>query len=248
MNTPSAPAGPHPSRLAVSEYLSGEAAPAERAALEAHAAACGECAATLRSAMEARDAFAAKYPSLGYLAATRRARRAAAPAPGFLDRWRAFWAAPGRPALATATLVLAAVVLLRLAWQPAPADLSAKGAAKAILSVNGRPVPGDTLACKPGDTLQLGIVSEHPVHFAVLYRDDEGPLQVYMDEGRGAPRGNPAGEPLPHSLILDAGWARERLYCVWSPEPFDAQAARDRAEGKPGGPPGLRVFLLRNSP
>jgi hypothetical protein len=201
----------------------------------------------LREAIEARDAFAAKYPSRGYLAATRRGRVAAAP-PGFRERWRAFWARPARPAWALALVLLAAALVWRGPWRPAPSDLAAKGAAKVVLYVNGKPAPGDTVACKPGDTLQLGIVSGRPVHFAVLYRDDEGPLKAYMDEGEGEPRGNPGGEALPHSLILDAGWARERLYCVWSFEPFDAQAARDRAEGKPGGPAGLRAFLLLNAP
>lgn len=240
-----ASAGPHPSRLALSEYLAGEASPQDRSAVEAHAEACPDCAAMLRDATAARDAFAEKYPTWKYFAATRRARSGRAPVK---NRWRALWdAVSARPVVAMAALLILAIVAVRLPWRPAPSDLSAKGALKFYLFVNGR-AAGDTVPCKPGDTLQLGIVADKPVHFAVLYRDDEGALQAYMDEGQGEPLGNPQGENLPHSLILEQGWSRERLYCIWSSETFDAQTARARAGGEAIGALQMRTFLLLNSP
>jgi hypothetical protein len=241
--------GSHPSRLEVSEYLAGAAAPAARAAFEAHAAACPDCGAMLREAMADRDAFASKYPSLEYFRATRRVRGlATAPAaPGFLDRVKAWYKTPAaRPVFMAAAILVLATVLLR--WPSPSADLSAKGAAKMVLAVNGKAAAGDTVACKAGDTLQLGIVSEKPVHYAVLYRDDDGPLQAYMDDGRQAPRGGPTGENLPHSLVMSQGWVVERLYIVWSSEPFDSGSARARAAGAPPGALGLRVFVLLNAP
>jgi hypothetical protein len=238
--------GPHPSRLAVSEYLAGDGAPADRAAFEAHISACPDCLAALREAESARDAFTARYPSLEYFRATRRARRPAPP-PGPLDRLKAWWSRPAaRPVFAAALLLLLAAVVLTRLPRPAP-DLSPKGTAKVVLAVNGKAVPGDTVRCRPGDTLQLGIVSDRPVHYAVLYRDDEGPLRAYMEDGLAAPKGGPAGEDLPHSLVLDGGWAREILFCVWSFEPFDARAARARIEDGGGGLR-LRAFVLLNVP
>ncbi|MBW8887363.1 MAG: zf-HC2 domain-containing protein [Fibrobacteres bacterium] len=237
--------GPHPSRLALAEFLAGEASPADRSALESHVQACPDCAAKLREATAARDAFAAKYPSWEYFSATRRARSARAPAKSAL---RAFWdSLSPRPAIAIAALLILAIVALRVPWTPSPSDLSAKGSAEFHLFVNGR-ASGDSVACKPGDTLQLGIIADRPVHFAVLYRDDEGALQTYMDEGQGRPLGNPRGENLPHSLILERGWQRERLYCIWSYGTFDSRAARAQAEGKAVAGLHMRPFLLLNSP
>lgn len=248
--------GPHPSRFAISEYLAGEGTAAEREVLEAHTRACPDCAAVLRSAVEARDAFLSRNPRPRAADAPRAIRPPARP--GLLDRLRDLWGSPaGKPAFAFAALLILAVVAIRPTFRTAPPDLSAKGAARFVLFVNGRPAAGDSVACRAGDTLQLGIVAEKPVHYAILYRDDEGPLQTYMDEGNGRPVGAPGGENLPHSLVLTAGWARERLYCVWSPEPFDAGAARARAEGGQAGEAGkageagglgLRSFLLLNSP
>jgi hypothetical protein len=240
--------GPHPSRLAISEYLAGACEPGAKAAFETHLATCPDCEGIVQEATAARDAFASRYPSLEYFGATRRARgRTAPPAPGFLDRVKAWWRTPAaRPVFMAAAILILATVLLR--WPSPTADLSAKGAAKMILSLNGKPVVGDTVACQAGDTLQLGIVSDRPVHYAVLYRDDDGPLQAYMDDGRKAPRGGPKGENLPHSLIMSQGWRLERLYCVWSSEPLDAKDARARANGGPPGTLGLRVFVLLNAP
>jgi len=237
--------GPHLSRLALSEFLAGEASTGDRSALETHVQACPDCAARLREATAARDAFAEKYPSWEYFSATRRARSAQAPAK---SRLRAFWdAISARPAIAIAALLVLAIVAVRIPWSPSPSDLSAKGSVKFYLFVNGR-AAGDSVTCKPGDTLQLGIVANQPVHFAVLYRDDEGALQAYMDEGQGQPLGKPQGENLPYSLILERGWRRERLYCIWSYGTFDSQSARAGAEGKTIGALRMRSFLLLNSP
>jgi hypothetical protein len=234
--------------LAVAEYLAGEGAPEARAIIESHAAGCPDCGRMLQEAVAARDGFASRYPSLEYFGATRRVRgREAAPPARLLDRVKSWWNTPAaRPVFMAAAVLILATVFLR--WPSGTADLSAKGAAKVVLTVNGKTATGDTVACKAGDTLQLGIVSERPVHYAVLYRDDSGPLQTYMDDGRKPPRGGPEGETLPHSLVMSQGWGLERLYCVWSYEPFDAKDAQARADGGPAGALGMRIFILLNAP
>jgi hypothetical protein len=127
-------------------------------------------------------------------------------------------------------------------------EYTAKGEAVFYLFHNGRQIHRDTLECKPSDTLQLGITSPAPVHYALLYRDDGGGIQVYLgaSDGKLAPLGSPSGQNLPNSLILDQGWRREELYCLWSPQPFTLDEAK-AAVTSSAKPLHLQTYLLLGS-
>jgi hypothetical protein len=130
-------------------------------------------------------------------------------------------------------------------WTPSGGDLTPKGGASFYLFVSGKPVSGDTVRCGPGDTLQFGIISPKPVHYAVLYQDDGGSLLAYMP-GDAPPVGSPEGEDLPQSLVLEGTWSREDIHCIWSGKPLTPERARERAMSPPGnkGDPGLKTYIL----
>ncbi len=128
---------------------------------------------------------------------------------------------------------------------------SSKGSAGFYLFRNGRQIAESTLLCKPSDTLQLGITSPQPVHYALLYKDDEGEIGLYLsDAGKDEPLGKPSGQNLSKSLILDQGWHREILFCVWSKTPFTLEEAKSVALASldldfnaKGGPAGKALHL-----
>lgn len=252
-NTPGTPgtSGSHVSRLALGRLMAGDLDAAEKTAVEAHLAGCPACGALLREAEGAAAGFASKYPSLEYLAATRRSRRNPRPeANGF---WEKLWGSltgggAVRGALAAMVLFVSGLAVMRYGnWTPSGGggDLTAKGEASFYLFVNGRQVVGDTVRCGPGDTLQLGILGPKPVHYAVLYQDDGGALLAYMP-GDAPPVGSAKGQNLPHSLVLEGTWAREDLHCLWSDKPLTPERARERAMAPPSasGDPRLKTYIL----
>lgn len=240
--------GGHASRFAIARLLAGDLSGTELAALEDHLRTCPGCGRVRREAEAAAHAFAEKFPTREYLNAVQRSRKGLGPerAPG---RMSLLWerlagtarnAGAVRSALAGLILLLAGGVLVWFQPSGAPQDLSAKGAAAFYLAVKGKggqaEARGDTLAVAAGDTLQLGIVSAAPVHYAVLYRDDGGEILSYLASGAegNPPAGSPEGENLPNSLVLDGAWSREDLFALWSPEPFTFEEARARVAGHPG--------------
>jgi hypothetical protein len=256
--------GGHPSRMALGRLLAGDCEPAARTALESHIASCAHCGRVFENARLDAEDFARRRPTLESL--DRRRTRAVIEDAGDAGGWarkllQALDRGLGmRPALAgLAVLVLASVIGV-LQWRGAgghggtggnASDLSPKGSARFLAYLNGKPWPDDTLACAPKDTLQLILVAEAPVHYAVLFRDDGGPLMPYMvsEQGIGPPVGSPRGEALPHSLILGEGWTREIIYCLSSPRSFTLVEAQQAVAliGRPAEGPmfGLiRVQLL----
>ncbi|MDB5103296.1 MAG: hypothetical protein JWP91_985 [Fibrobacteres bacterium] len=265
----------HPSRFRIAGYLAGALDPAQSRETEAHVLVCPGCATLLADARGQAALFADKFPTLESLDASRvhpvpsprhRTRSEAPNRPGWLERLQD-WFDRGfgmRPALAGLALLAAGTMIyLNLPAGNAGgtaasetgsgSEFTAKGSTGFYLFHNGRQVQGDTLACKPSDTLQLGITSAEPVHYALLYRDDDGGLEAYLD-GSGmasAPLGKPMGENLPKSLILEAGWKRESLYCLWSVRPFSLDEAKARAaavhpdlSSKGAGSLHLQTYLL----
>jgi hypothetical protein len=253
--------GGHPSRMALGRLLAGDCDPAARAALESHIASCAHCGRVFENARLDADDFARRRPALENL--NRRPRRASVDGSADAQGWarkllqaldRGFGM---RPALAGLAILVLASVIGVLQWRgmhgsgSEASDLAAKGSAKFLVYLNGKPWLDDTLACAPKDTLQLTLVADAPVHYAVLFRDDGGPLMPYMvsEQGSGPPVGSPRGAELPHSLILGEGWAREIIYCVSSRESFtlieaeQAVALVDHAAGAPGTG-ALRVQIL----
>lgn len=235
--------GAHPSRLAMARFL---AAPAEASKeFHDHVRGCADCDRAFSQARERAAAFQAAYPDWDSLARTRRVR--AVPTAGktrfaFLEKWFRF-----APRAALAGLAVAAGAWYWTVNHAPSQDLTPKGEARFYLFVNGAQAARDTVECRSSDTLQLGLTSPGPMHYAVLYRDDEDGIRVYMENGR--PLGRPKGENLPHSLILQGEWKTEKLYCVWSPRPFTAAEARARIGGgadRIAGPLRLQTYLLNN--
>jgi hypothetical protein len=117
--------------------------------------------------------------------------------------------------------------------------------------VNGVAVSGDSLRARPGDTIQLGIVSSAPVYYALYYRDDGRDLLPYFSAGDSArrPIGTAQGENLPRSLVLDSLWKRETLYALSSAKPFSHAEAVERITAQETGRlpqegPALQRFLV----
>ena len=227
----------HLSRLAISRILAGENLH------EPHLAGCRECQAAVAEARSQSGSIAQRFPTFESLDTVVRRRQAnkAPENPSLfrdalqsLDRlFRRF----NSPMVGTAFATLLVLGLGTWVWRSANPgmdnDLAAKGdGAKAkkafFIFINGTQAYGDSLQAGPSDTLQLGIVSPHPVHYAVLFRDDGQALGAYLggSENQANPLGNPQGEPLPKSLILDGTWKREILYCVWADRPFSIEEAK----------------------
>lgn len=243
--------GGHPSRLSLARLLAGDLEADGRITLEAHIRACPHCSGVFENAKAEAAAFARRHPHRKTAAGGRSREKAKVRESGlgWLRRLReVFDGGFGmRPALAGfALLALASVIWVANGRMNASRgnDLSAKGSPRFQAYLNGKPAHGDTLACAPMDTLQLLILAEEPVHYAVLYRDDDGPLTAYLigDADGGKALGSPRGEPLPHSLVLGPGWIRETLFCVWSPHAFTPGEAQAAAGGDSAG--GLRVQII----
>jgi hypothetical protein len=126
-----------------------------------------------------------------------------------------------------------------LAVQGEPIDLQAAEQAKTAyyVFVNGKSAMGDSLRVRAGDTIQLGIVSQNPVYYALYYRDDGNELKPYFAAGESSqtPIGNPQGENLPKSLVLDSLWKKETLYAMASPQRFSHAEALSRIKAQETG-------------
>lgn len=256
MSEKTAAAGAHVSRLALIGLYRGRLAGTEKARVEAHLGDCPRCAALFAQARETARGFEAEFPTWDSLADSLRlapSRRARAGA-GWRDRlaraWESLAGAASGPRLAFSALLLmaAAVAVFRFApEQPVGERWAHKGEGDAafFLFANGRQAGGDTLRCRPSDTLQLGITAPVPVHYAVLYQDDDGEVLAYMADRTGdqTPLGSPDGETLPHSLILKGGWKRELLHCLWSVRPFGLEEAKAAVSRGSSGI-GVRTYVL----
>jgi hypothetical protein len=254
--------GGHLSRLALMEWKGGLMEGADRADAETHLKTCVRCA----SRLEAFKAEAAEFekefptwPSVGGPVAPARLGRPARveAAPSLWERVLELLRPGPGPRIAFASLlVLAALGTTFWMRGPGPVHdgLSPKGkeAASFYLFVNGVQALTDTVKSGPGDSLQLGLIGEKPVHYAVLYRDDESPIEPYMvdKDGTQKPLGSPDGDNLPHSLILKGEWKREVLYCLWSPRRFTlAEAlARARQPADAASDIRLRTLVLKATP
>jgi hypothetical protein len=246
----------HPSRLTLGRLLAGDVDASARLDLEKHVRACPDCNAAFAKAEQAAARFAGKYPTLESLAFGR-THRTSAPAPepqGWLRRLtRAFEGGFGRRhAFAALGLLVFAAVIWQVNGRMGRDDLTAKGGTHFYLVHNGQQVRGADLACAPQDTLQFGIIGSDPVYYALLYRDDQGRIAPYMGGEGGAqqPLGNPQGQNLPHSLVLEGGWSSETIFCIWSNQPFtldDAVKFAGNLEANPE-PQGLhaQIFQLKN--
>lgn len=258
--------GGHLSRLALIQMRGGLLQGMERAEAETHLKSCTRCASRLDQARTAAAEFDRDFPtweSLKGSAAPARPRpRLATAGAGWWERvLDLLGPGPGPRIAFVGLLVLLAVGTTFWMRGGAPAEdaLTPKGQASAgyYLFVNGVRALRDTVTAGPGDSLQLGLAGEAPVQYAVLYQDDAGAVEPYMVDGNGSQRalGSPAGDNLPHSLILKGTWKREMLFCLSSPRRFTLAEALARVRLSAGAKVGgvvdsdirLRTFIL-NSP
>lgn len=120
------------------------------------------------------------------------------------------------------------------------------------LFINGRAVSTEIAVARPYDTLRLRLTAPARIPYAVLYRDDEGPVSVHLAPDVGRVAGSMRGESLPGNPILGAGWKTSTWYCLTSDHPFtleEAKALADRGDEKNGAAEnGLRarIFRLKN--
>jgi hypothetical protein len=238
----------HPSRFVMGQFLAGGLDNTLEREIHDHLRGCGSCGRIFSEARGTAAAFAVKFPEWETLRRTRRQRRLAATERelrifGFLPKWLGL-----TPRFALAGLVfLAGAGYLGLGKHAQQGDLTAKGDARFYLFINGAQASRDTVECAPSDTLQLGLTSPGPQHYAVLYRDDQEGIRVYMESAKMKPVGKPQGENLPHSLVLQSDWKEETIFCISSPAPFTAADARSAIDGKnPRRPLRLQTYHLVN--
>jgi hypothetical protein len=259
------PSGGHVSRLSLIQLRGNALDAAARAEAEAHLASCDRCAALYGVLQREAAAFEKEFPTWNALRDRNPAASATPPRPLRVEPGPAWWSrflealrpSPGPRAAFAGLLVLAAIGSVLWLRGPGPAvapsggdTFTAKGAPTAsfYLFVNGGQAGSDSLICGPGDTLQLGLTGPEPVHYSVLYQDDQEPVRPYLSNADGGrPLGSPAGDNLPHSLVLKGTWKRELLHCLWSPKPFTTEeaASRVRDAANPSRPDiRLRTFTL----
>jgi hypothetical protein len=237
----------HPSRLLMARFLAKETESQEEMFMNTHLRDCGECGRLFAEAQQQTATFMAAHPDLQGLIRTRKVR--VNPAAALQPRRWAFgrWLRLAVPfALASLAFTVGA-----LYWKPfgGAQDLTAKGESRFYLFVNGAQAAKDTVVCRSSDTLQLGLTSPQPMHFAVLYQDDQKGIRAYMGGGSMPKVGKPKGENLPHSLILTGDWRNETLYCIWSPRPFsmgEAKAMAGKSAAMLAGSLHLQTFQLVN--
>jgi hypothetical protein len=226
----SAPLGAHPSRFMLARFLAGGLDADMERDFHDHVRACDACDKKYSLARRSAGEFLSAHPEWESLRRSRPWPRRipwvteTLPKLRFLAKWLAL-----APRIALGCLpLLACVWYLGVAKRAPRPDLTLKGEARFHLFVNGGRTAGDTLECLPSDTLQLDLISAVPMHYAVLYRDDDGSIRPYMENGKSKPLGKPGGENLPHSLVLQGGWKQEALFCLWSPRPFSLAEAQAR--------------------
>ncbi|MBD3420398.1 MAG: hypothetical protein GF398_09805 [Chitinivibrionales bacterium] len=99
----------------------------------------------------------------------------------------------------------------------------------------------------PGDTLQFYLFSPQTAYYAVLYSDDNGPVQPYFPSHQALKyepvrRGKSS---LPNSIILDAGGKKQNIYAVAARRPFTVAEAKKAIEQFRYKDFAVQVFELR---
>ena len=203
----------------------------------------GEDGRKLEDARVTGDEFLRRYPDWTSLDASR--RESVRSGRGKILPFRLPSRPGGRFLLALAAALALALVPAGLFLTGRPAEdtrLTVKGGAYFSLLVGRRPVdPGRDIPARSGDTLQFFLhhPSSHSLHYAVFYRDDGGPWETYFTSTGKAPA-SPRGEPLRHSIVLDADWRSQEIATVAGALPPGA-ATRDCLPPPDAGLTGLKV-------
>jgi hypothetical protein len=213
----------HLSRIEMESWLSGESN-LETDNLKPHLAACSDCATRMARLQAQGERFRYRNPTFAALSA--RHRR-----PSWIQHLRRFLFRPTGPALAFVALTLAAVGTALWTTRPkAELSLSVKGSPSFLLFDSRQNLldPRDTVHVRGGDTLQLAITTEAPLHYRIFSRAENGELSELMPlPGEADSLGTALnGVILPHSLVFYAPVRPEIILCVWSRFPLDWKTAR----------------------
>lgn len=244
--------GNHPPFARLEAFLSGALAPVEETELQSHLESCAHCAAYVREAPGLARDFSRKYPTFAALEQRCAPEARIREERGLLLRLRETLAALLAPKPAFALVTAALLLSVGLFWgrgRGTAADLSVKGKTDVLLWVNGKRAEKGPFAVRPGDTLQFGVVGSKPLHYAVFYKDDKGPISRYMPTPpeTAAPLGSPGCDLLPHSIILGGGWKEETIHVLLSEKPLDSAASAQFLEKAPAdGKTVIRKFVLKN--
>lgn len=195
------------------------------------------------------DQFLARYPtwkSLDDAVENKRSAEAAARVPKSAGPK----ALPFRPRawLALAAGFLLCLVSARLVFGPGKqreSDLAVKGEPFFTMLINGRPGTADRdNPAAPGDTVQIFLHHDNPLHYALFYRDDGGPWELYF-ASEGAPQGSLRGEPLRHAIVLDTGWRVQEMAALAGAQP-PGGVGRDCLPGSPSERPARKAEAPRH--
>lgn len=172
----------------------------------------GDTAPDLAKAREDGEAFLRKYPTWKALdAGVRKRGETRVPPAGKLLPFRP------RPWLALAAILALCLIPVRLMLPGKAAEgpeLTPKGAGRFSLLVGGRPAdPTRETPVRSGDTAQLFLHNDGPLHYAVFFRDDGGPWELYFASA-GEAAASPLGAPLRNSIVLGTGWRYEEIAAV----------------------------------
>jgi hypothetical protein len=214
----------HPSRMALDRaWLAPEGA--SHGATRTHLGSCAPCQAYLSELDGCADAFAVGAPS-SVLDAL--ADAAAAPAHSWAD-WLSGWLPRPAPALATLALIMVIGLSAWRALDPGRGTGVEGWSAKIAvgLEVIGqregrtfRATEGEAL--RDGDRLRFRVAPPHDGYLMVVLVDADGHVtRLHPARGGAAARAPARAALLPGSARLDDSVGVERLFVLFSREPFD---------------------------
>ncbi|MFZ5446136.1 MAG: DUF4384 domain-containing protein [Myxococcota bacterium] len=211
-----------PPRLHLEQASGGDWPPG----VEAHVAACADCARELSALVEQQRAFLAARPTGRFVAQLERRRGT-------------------RRGLVLGGLVaVAAALTLTFALPPSP-HLTFKGALTRVTVQRGAQQfsADERTALREGDALRFTVQAPAPGFVVVLERDGQGHVTVVAPFGARAALAVQAGQTvLPDSAVLDATKGPERFVTVFAERSFDVAAlAAQLEQGEPVRCDGCRV-------
>jgi hypothetical protein len=227
----------HVSTLALRRHALGAVGVEERARIHEHLSSCERCQALRVIQGDAQARFTA-HVLPRQLPALETSRP-------LLRGWLLM------PALAAAAAV-ALIAVRGPGLGPAQPDLLSKGSLQlgAYASRGGKVVPvspGATLS--PGDRVRFvvdGLAPSRPVQALVVSVDGRGAVSVYFPFGgsASAPLQGRDRVALPGSVVLDDAPGPERVFALFSSEPFTVEAARPALDALArAGPEQIRAAL-----
>jgi len=227
----------HPSDFVLDRAYADELDAEERGRFVAHLAECDACRARHEGLAAEHEAFLSQAPSLQAhaelvkaLGQPGRSARTGRERAGTQRRaWRGTWLALSSACAVAASLWL---VLAKPTTLVAPTTRSKGSAQLGFFIKHGSHVARGRSGSEvyPHDVLRFTYSSSEDVHLAIFGRDARGAMQYFPSQATSLAL--PAGMdvPLDFGLELDAEPGAERIYALFCPHAFDAQAVRLQLE------------------